>query len=106
MLKILLLVLRWWQVAERNLPPDPDIPTAVVLGTRPEADEELSWWTEEFSRIGQQRTVTYWAGVIGGLSHGTLIVANDAGHYVFRDVPGLALEALRWVLDAVQDEKP
>lgn len=85
-------------VAERAFPADPDIPTAVVLGTRAEGDDELSWWTEDFSRAGKARTTGKWTGALAALSHGTLIVANDAGHFVFRDAPGLALEALRRVL--------
>jgi pimeloyl-ACP methyl ester carboxylesterase len=85
--------------AERRLPADPDIPTAVVLGTKAIGEEEeLSWWTEDFSRIAQERSVTHWTRALEGLSHGTLIVVNDAGHFVFRDAPGLATEAVRRVV--------
>lgn len=86
--------------AERHLPGDPDIPTAAVLGTRAEGDDELSWWTLDFSRRAQRRSVAYWTQALNGLSNGTLIVVNDAGHLVYRDAPGLAKEAVRRVVTA------
>jgi pimeloyl-ACP methyl ester carboxylesterase len=87
-------------VAERRLPADPDIPTAVVLGTKAMGEDEPSWWTEGFSRTAQARSVAHWTHALEGLSHGTLIVVNDAGHFVHRDAPGLAMEAVRRVLTA------
>lgn len=87
-------------VAERRLPADPDIPTAVVLGTKAVGADELSWWTEDFSRTAQARSVADWTRALQELSHGTLIVVTDAGHFVFRDAPRLAIEAVRRVVTA------
>jgi pimeloyl-ACP methyl ester carboxylesterase len=87
-------------VADRHLPADPDIPTAVLLSTAFGADDEIAWWTETVSRSRSERRVADWTESLGALSHGTLILANDIGHYVFRDAPGLANEAVRRVLGA------
>ena len=90
-------------VAGRALPADPDVPTAVLLGTlNPRdwggADEEFAAYAERWLAQRVPRYATW----VSGLSQGTLIVATDAGHFVYRDVPTLTNEAVRRVLDAAR----
>ena len=96
-------VQRFWDtpVAERALPADPDVPTGVLLGTlsprvwaglpAEDAASAERWLVGRTSRYGQ------W---IAGLRQGTLVVATDAGHFVYRDVPTLSTEIVRRVLAA------
>lgn len=90
-------------VGDRALPADPDIPTGVLLGTlsphvwagvsEEDAAPVERWLGERVSRYGE------W---VRDLRRGTLIVATDAGHFVYRDVPTLATELVRRVLAAAR----
>lgn len=87
----------------RELPADPDVPTGVLLGTlNPRvwagADEEFAAYAERW--LAQR--VTRYGDWVRGLRQGTLIVATDAGHFVYRDVPKLATAVVRKVLEAAR----
>lgn len=95
-------------VAQRGLPDDPPVPTALLLGTAiPDLPDDApsSIRVEWFHRLMQRRLERLPAW-IGTMEDGTVIVAADAGHFVQRDVPELALTALRRVVEAARSPEP
>ena len=94
-------------VADRGLPDDLDVPTSVVLATltpripdgAPSYMDEL-YYERMFAR--RIRQFTEWARERPNTN---LIVSTDAGHAVFRDDPTLAMEAVRFVVDAVRSNR-
>jgi pimeloyl-ACP methyl ester carboxylesterase len=76
----------------RDVPPDPEVPTGVLLATAgpPDAAPYIDGWLA--------RRVSRYAEWIRNRPHGTLIVATDAVHFVYREVPTLTTEVVRRVL--------
>ncbi len=85
---------------DRGLPVDPEVPTAIVLSAR-EANRHggPSFMDEEWL---MQRLARFVARVRGN-PRATLLIATDAGHFVHRDAPTLAEEAVRRVVDQVAE---
>lgn len=88
---------------ERGLPADPDLPTAMVLGTLAAEPPPgaLSFMDQAFLRTTMEQRVRRFSDWIQGRSNATLIIATEAGHFVHRDDPALAAEAVRRVLAAL-----
>lgn len=89
---------------DRHVPKDPEVPTAVVLGTlfQPANQAGLPFMNETvWEDLVSQRLARYtkW---LRGRPNTTLIVATDAGHFVHRFDPALAKEAVRRVVAAVR----
>ncbi|MGE0159017.1 MAG: alpha/beta fold hydrolase [Gemmatimonadales bacterium] len=92
----------YWSPApqDRVIPPNPDVPTAVVLGTLvgydvPDAERPAL----EAFQLKRVEGIRAWFGDVRRL-HWT--VAPDAGHFVQRDDPYLVASAVRQVLDWVR----
>ena len=77
----------------RALPPDPDVPTGVLLATLgpPDPEDWVDGWLS--------RRVSRYAEWIRNRPKATLIVATDAVHFVHREVPTLTTEVVRRVLE-------
>lgn len=84
----------WLQtpVRDRSIPPDPDVPTAVLIGGQGDkTGEELQ---AEHPTLRESRTLAW----VSSLPRGLFILSTNAGHYVHIDDPEAALSAVRWVL--------
>jgi pimeloyl-ACP methyl ester carboxylesterase len=82
---------------QRAIPPNANVPTAVLLGTLvgynvPESERPTM---RAFHERRVEETRTWMRGV--DLLH--FVEAPDAGHFVHRDAPNLALDAIRQVFD-------
>jgi hypothetical protein len=69
------------------------VPDEVPPGAQP-------WETLDWIRAYQRHKLSFFVDAARHLSRGTVIIATDETHFVFQDDPGLALEAVRRVLDA------
>lgn len=82
---------------ERAIPPNPDVPTAVVLGTLISSAVSISERAEmqafQEQRVEEART---WLQDVDPLH---FVVAPHVGHFVHRDDPDLVAEAIRQVFD-------
>jgi len=90
--------------ADRGLPADPEVPTAIVLSAQasplpggPSFRDEA--FTEEMltQRLGR------FVARVRGKPKATLLMATDAGHFVHSDAPTLAEEAVRRVVDQIAE---
>lgn len=87
--------------------PGPSVPVAIVLATPPPPDPSPppgapSYMTADWTRAFYSHKVSFFAEQIRGREHATLLIATDAGHYVYRSDPSLVAEAVRRVVSAVQ----
>jgi len=84
-------------VEDRALPADPDVPTGVLLATAgpPNPAPYIDGWLA--------RRVVRYAEWVRGRPRSTLIVATDAVHFVYREVPTLTTEVVRRVLSAARE---
>lgn len=91
---------------DARLLPASDLPIAILLATPPPPNPSPppgapSYLTADWARAFQAHKVTCFVAQLRGRAHGTLLVATDAGHFVFQDDPQLAIEAVRRVIAAV-----
>jgi pimeloyl-ACP methyl ester carboxylesterase len=93
---------------ERGLPENPDLPTAMVLGTLPAEIPPGAppFMDEAFVAATSNQRIRRFSDWMRGLSKATLIIATDAGHFVHRDDPALSAEAVRRVVAAVKGGAP
>lgn len=99
--------IRAWRetpVEARGVPEAPDVPTAVLLSMQPPpvGAGGPPWLNEAFFEAHLERRVSRFSERVQRLSHGTLLVATDAGHFVQLEAPELATEAVRRVLAEVR----
>jgi pimeloyl-ACP methyl ester carboxylesterase len=89
----------------RGLPEDPAVPTAVLLGTQVPSMPPggPSYMNKDLVEELAAQRVSRYARRMREHPSATLIVATDAGHFVHRDAPGLAEEAVRRVVEAVAE---
>jgi len=79
---------------QRAIPPNLNVPTAVVLGTQRNSGVPAS---VRARRVEETRT---WLQDVDALH---FVVAPNVGHFVHRDAPDLVTEAIRQVLDWAQE---
>lgn len=92
--------------SDRSLPAEMDVPTSVVLAVRspPIPEDAPTYLTENwFDAMFSRRLAEFNEWVRHGPNR-TLIVAENAGHFVFVDDPATATEAVASVLAAVRVE--
>jgi pimeloyl-ACP methyl ester carboxylesterase len=90
-------------IEDRSLPPDPDVPTGVLLGTRAPTGQGPPPWTPAYWNDWMTQRLARYAQLVRDRRYGTLIVASDAGHFVHHDVPALATDLVRTVLEAARE---
>ncbi|MGI9628840.1 MAG: alpha/beta fold hydrolase [Longimicrobiales bacterium] len=98
-----ILAFRRTPLDERGVPGDGDVPTAIVLGGAPPAltGTAPSYIDASYLRAAMDGRMDRLAAWARGRPETILILATDAGHFVHRDQPGLAAEAVHWVVSAV-----
>lgn len=91
---------------ERGLPKDPEVPTAMVLGTLigDSPPGAPSFMDRDFLETAMERRVRRFSEWVQDRPEATLIIATEAGHFVHREDPALAAEAVRRVLAAVKKD--
>jgi pimeloyl-ACP methyl ester carboxylesterase len=92
---------------DARLLPTADVPVAILLAAPPPPIPSPppgapSYMTADWARAFQAHKVSFFSEQIRGREHGTLIVATDSEHFVFRSDPKLATEAVRRVMAAIQ----
>jgi len=85
---------------QRAIPPNPDVPTAVILGTLVGRDVPIPARAEMRARHeGRVEDIRNWMGDVD-LLH--FVVTPNAGHFVHRDDPGLVLQGIEQVVEWAQ----
>lgn len=84
----------------RDLPPMPEVPVAVLLGSRQEAPPtgiDLPFDFTQYSQSLVRLRVDRFGDLVLKAAQGTLVVATHAGHFVQNDDPILVVEAIQRV---------
>jgi pimeloyl-ACP methyl ester carboxylesterase len=93
---------RKMEPGERSLLPPPDVPVAVLLGTRypgfPPPGIEVEFDFGDYVEVMMRQRVRKMSGWALEAPEGLFVVSSRASHFVHHDVPGLVIDAIRHVL--------
>lgn len=88
--------------------PLPNIPTHILVGGRfdmPPMFRSKGYDDEALFRSKMRHRVARWTEVIQSVEKGMLLYSGDAGHFVHRDDPTLAISSIKMVLEDYQQMK-
>jgi pimeloyl-ACP methyl ester carboxylesterase len=82
----------------RGVPPDPAVPTSILLQVDPTAFDVPPIFGDDFVEAYIDRNIDRFTARVRANPRATLILVGESGHFIHRDRPELVTSALQWVL--------